>query len=262
MLTKNRPAMARQAVECFRSQTYGNKGLLILDTGRRQGAHEYMGRGGSRDNERMFWNPSAIETIGELRNIAAVAAGIGTTDILIHWDDDDWSHPDRIAEQVALLESSGADVVGYNEMLFWRGHSEPGNEINGTAEAWMYSNRNPTYALGTSLAYWRRTWAARPFKETSVGEDCDFLRGRKVTAVSSVLESDKLLLSMIDDAAKEHGIIHHDTGWWSPRPIMIARIHAGNTSNAYGAPRMRHAKEWERAPEWDSYCAKVFKGEK
>ena len=43
-----------------------------------------------------------------------------THDILIHWDDDDYSHPNRIAEQVALLKSSGADVVGFSEMLSWR----------------------------------------------------------------------------------------------------------------------------------------------
>ena len=44
-------------------------------------------------------------------------------DILVHLDDDDYSHPNRIAEQVVLLQSSGADCVGYREMLFWQNRS-------------------------------------------------------------------------------------------------------------------------------------------
>ena len=68
-------------------------------------------------------------TIGtKLRNFAGEANGPAwMPEILIHWDDDDYSHPNRIAEQVALLQSSGADAtVGFREMLFWREDALPG----------------------------------------------------------------------------------------------------------------------------------------
>jgi glycosyltransferase involved in cell wall biosynthesis len=164
------------------------------------------------------------KTIGALRNEANALA---RADILVHFDSDDWSHPNRIAEQVALLQSSGADVVGYREMLFWRDDG---------GEAWLYSNKNPGYALGTSLCYWRRTWERKPFPATSYGEDLQFCTGLKVCGVPAFGCS---------------GEAYHD-------PRMIARIHHGNTSTAYKPENMARASEWKRVPEWDQYCRSVM----
>lgn len=245
MLTANRPEMARRAVECFRRQTYENKRLLIWDTG--QTFHEPD----HPVNEHYVAVPNIGRTIGELRNhaIAGTVLCNQEIDILIHWDDDDYSHPNRIAEQVALLQSSGADCVGYNEMLFWR---EPKRAmLNRDAvpgEAWLYSNPNPNYALGTSLCYWRRTWERKPFEATSAGEDLRFISGLNVAACQSFWP----------EAAP--GTIAYGS---DNLPRMIARIHSGNTSSAYD-PRKMEAEArkrngmWKRVPEWDSYCAEVM----
>ena len=143
-------------------------------------------------------------------------------DILIHWDDDDWSHPNRIAEQVALLQASQCDVVGYNRVLFWRSVEQ---------QAWVYDNHDPRYCVGSSLAYWRRTWERKPFTATSQGEDVAFITGLKSRGVDSIIEG---------------------------QPRLIARIHEGNTSTAYNIGVMkaieRQGGEWKRAPEWVSYC--------
>ena len=131
--------MARQAVEAFRRQTYDptRRMLLILDTG---DLSWYDGRCDA-ENELHVEPIRAGETIGELRNYAATFAESG--DIIVHWDDDDLSHPNRIAEQVALLQSSGADAVGYRQMLFWR---EPMNGVPGTnGEAWVYTRSDLRY---------------------------------------------------------------------------------------------------------------------
>ena len=122
MLTADRPELAKRAVECFRRQTYPNKTLLIYDTGT-DDAEDCPA-----DYPLIIWIPEEARrrTIGELRNAAnshiegvEVHLESGTTkdcgavgiihwaDIIIHWDDDDYSHPNRIAEQVALLQSSG-----------------------------------------------------------------------------------------------------------------------------------------------------------
>lgn len=230
--------MARFAVECFRSQTYPGRRLLVIDSG-----EEKLGIDGWNSNE--FYVTANVSgpinpSIGYLRNQANGLKIYDEPPILIHWDDDDYSHPNRIAEHVALLQASGADCVGYNEMLFWR--NIPGM-ISG--EAWLYRSQNPQHALGTSLCYWRKTWERRPFAATSVGEDHQFTSGLRMAVVSSVTEPGDMI-------PKKPNV---PQGY---EPRMIARIHGGNTSDAYALDRMQRAKEWKRVPEWDLYCAGVF----
>ena len=259
MLTADRPELARRAVECFRRQTYPRARLCVFDTGLTPALPE------SRDiRVGIFHSPSSAgKTIGELRNLVAKATS-GTEsgnnpappDIFVHFDDDDWSHPNRIAEQVALLQSSGADCVGYREMLFSRrmvsrmmcdsfGGEGPDGRIEvDRYEAWLYRNPNPGYTLGTSLCYWRRTWERKPFPATNVGEDLQFCTGLKCFGVSSLSG-------------------HHlsNSGFMATTgldPRMIARIHAGNTSTAYDPAKLAKNSEWKRAPEWDAHCRSVM----
>ena len=218
MLTRDRPEMAHQAVQCFLRQTYPTKRLWVLDTG-----DESMGYLGDYDGVHHAWSDLSLQSwsVGRLRNNANERAARYKPEILIHFDDDDWSHPFRIAEQVALLESSGADAVGYDDMIFWDG-----------AEAWQYFIRHPGKALGTSLMYWAKTWERVPFQPFASGEDSDWCGRVKVATVSSIVG----------------GV-----------PRMIARIHAGNARNpAYSlAERQKNAAlpyplwQWRRAPEYD-----------
>lgn len=220
-------------------------------------------------------------TIGEMRNRANTLAG--ETDIICHWDDDDWSHPNRIAEQVALLQVSGADCVGYNEMLFWRQanfglsaalatlarnwrtwcrrHGLAEHECDCgdcIGEAWLYSNPNPRYALGTSLCCWRLAWEARPFQDLQHGEDTEWLKGVRCHAVGSAEH-----MTCCDTGSRSAGHAH-DSDCYSkrqPEPRMIARIHSGNSSSAYDPIEMarhnalpRAERQWSRAAEWDKVC--------
>ena len=259
MLTKDRPELARRAVECFRRQTYPAKSMLVYETGFPTKLRPGVGGGNV-----FHWSGGRPEdnkrTIGELRNVAngysAKTPNFPASDILMHWDDDDWSHPNRIAEQVELLQSPGVDVVGYNEMLFSRrmvsrvmcdsfGGEGPDGRIEvDRYEAWLYSNPNPGYTLGTSLCYWRRTWERKPFPATNVGEDLQFCTGLKCFGVSSLSG-------------------HHlsNSGFMATTgldPRMIARIHAGNTSTAYEPAKMAKNSEWKRVPEWDAHCRSVM----
>jgi len=90
------------------------------------------------------------------------------SDIICHFDSDDYSAPTRISDQVKLLQESGKQAVGFREMLFWRSAEAPhaiGEEPdtwNG-GQAWLYRNTDPRYILGTSLCYWRKAWESKPF---------------------------------------------------------------------------------------------------
>ena len=237
MLTKDRPELAWRAIECFRAQTYKHRTLLIWNTGT---SEEIECGCGSLCFHAVA--PDEGLTIGALRNAAnAFRTGYGVPDILIHWDDDDWSHPNRIAEQVALLQNSRADVVGYNEMLFWRSvldsRGHPG-------EAWLYRKRSNTYALGTSLCYWRRVWEAKKFPDLprpgagAASEDREWSQGLNVRAVSS----------LVVPYEKPDG------------PRMIARIHGAN-SMPYNIEQTIEdgGIEWSRAAEWDERIREILK---
>ncbi len=258
MLTVNRPEYARRAVECFRKQTYANKRLLVFDT--RGTIEAYCGddpirglRTGEGENESLLQDTGAFQkTIGELRNIATRSCN---SDILIHWDDDDYSHPSRIAEQVALLQSSGADCVGYSDLLFWREPvsefvtvNEDGDDVydHKPGEAWLYTSPGPKPTPpGTTLCYTREFWSRNPFPATSQGEELQFLSRAKVETVSS--------LTFERPVMSQPGAL----------PMMIGRIHGGNTSTAYDPKKMRDESKkknpaWQRVAQWDSYCAVVM----
>ncbi len=218
--------MAALAVQAFRSQTYQNKRLLIWDT---SGVRPFAYSWDLPDNEHVTEDVAEF-TIGELRNRAnGWEYGKERPDIFIHWDDDDWSHPNRIAEQVALLQASGKQGVGYRDMLFWREVSDPyiGHQ------AWLYSNADPRYCLGTSLCYWREVWEKRPFKAISRGEDLEFQRDLDRLGVSTF----RLPRAIPGDENPER------------RPMMIASIHSGNH-----VEYQLTTHNWKRVPEFDSYC--------
>jgi hypothetical protein len=298
-LTADRPEMTRQAVERFRAQTYTNKRLLILDSGSTSFDPDWDMRMRQKPLKTEVFGNQEINipytpygpfvsmvrlwmeiplTIGELRNLAITQAGnvfsahLGG-DIICHWDSDDWSHANRIAEQVALLQSSGAECVGYNEMLFWDERSRHGTCIPSSygkhpkdkwacqgadrtwwscsmpcGEAWLYSGGTP--ALGTSLAYWRKTWERRPFPSLMTGEDASWLTGVNVVGVSSLPNR------------SQAGLPHGHPGAIDDAPRMVARIHGGNTSRSYDPGVMaaceRQGDVWKRVPNFDGYCRSIF----
>lgn len=230
MLTRDRPELAARAVECFRRQTYERKSLVCLDTGEQPHALLHV-----QTNYMPKWRGQCI---GFLRN--GINALAGNADILVHWDDDDWSAPTRIAEQVAHLQESGADMVGYREMIFWRTAQDGG-------EAFHYVNGNPGAALGTSMCYWRRTWERVKFPNLHVGEDliwtCNLTAaGMKVRGVSSIVSA---------GPPRPDGLIPANAR-------MVATIHGANTTSR-GIPVDEHDntklhRQWRRAPEWDNWC--------
>ena len=177
-------------------------------------------------------------TIGALRNQANQYAALA--EVFVHFDDDDYSHPNRIAEQVALLQASGADCVGYNEMLFWRERDVQLSTWPG--EAWLYTGtRGGVPALGTSLCYWRKTWERHHFANETQGVEDHWLREKNVVGVSSLQHPREI---MCDED-----------------PRMIARIHGGNTSNGYDLEKhvANGSREWKRVLEWDARVREILK---
>lgn len=187
MPTRGRVVWAALAVGCFLRQTYPNKQLLILDDADDPSFPEIT----------LVFPNVAYLRIDERLNIPAkrnILCRVAAGEIIAHWDSDDWSDANRIADQVARLEESQCAVTGYSSMLFTDSHGR-----------WSrYISEPNIYALGSSLCYRKSWWNEHRFDENKpINEDYDFIsRARKAQQFVSVEGSS----------------------------LMVARVHPGNTS--------------------------------
>ncbi len=237
MVTANRPGYVKRAIKAFRHQTYPHKRLLIYDTSANQ-----PGDRGVPPNDtaiRAIWATPRALTIGDLRNCAN--AEVRNAEILATWDDDDWSHPHRVADQVAELTrlGQGFDVVGYNAVPFW-------HELK--REAWLYRRNVPLYAIGSSLTYWRKSWSDHPFmpfpvRPGATSEDYDWLKRVKCKGVDGTFRSIGPSGSSRDDM----------------EPRMVCRIHADNHGD-YADATLRNSASWTPVPDWGEFTSYVMEG--
>jgi hypothetical protein len=225
---ESREKFLRTVLDSFELQDYENKWLVVYDTSEVRGSPGDISLRPS--SSRIVWMSDPAGTgkpVGTLRNRAL---SMVSSDIVCHFDSDDWSHCRRITEQVNLLKRSGADVVGYNEALFFDVEKKRN-------KAWIYSNPNKKYALGASLCYWTRVWRQLPFFDTNIGEDTAFLLERKVVGVSGLYSDNELFV-----------------------PRMVCRIHGSNVNaQGYREVLTGMCSEFTRTPSWDSYCKEKTK---
>jgi hypothetical protein len=251
LLTADRQEMTRRAVESFRAQDFDEdeRMLIIFDTG-----STLYERDGSRERPNEVYVDARElrgSTIGRLRNEAnAIVARAG--EALIHWDSDDYSHPSRIREQLALLTTErglsipdartpyfnrpGLPVVcvGYNDVLFWDTCEVDRVERGPRNEVWRYRSKDPRFVLGSSMCYWAEAWQACRFDDAP-HEDQRWWRknSSRCLGVESFSDTDN-------------------------EPRLICSIHDGNTSEGYSAELRLHS-EWSRVARYDNYVRERMK---
>lgn len=151
LTTVNRRGWLEMAIKCFLAQHYPDLELLIVDDG---SATDLA------NPEHRIRVISLIDVVGAKRNFGVECAR--DADVIVHWDDDDFSAAGRVSFQVQQLVESGKAVHGFHSMQFTDG-----------VHRWLYTS-SPMYALGTSLCY-RRWWAiAHPFEPIQCGQDEQF----------------------------------------------------------------------------------------
>lgn len=158
MPTWNRRAFIPAAIDCFLRQTYDPRELVILDDG-----EEPIDDLIPEDARIRYVFEDRRRITGDKRNrVCELAIG----ELICHWDDDDWSAPDRIAHQVEMLSDSGKPITGFSNLLFWDLREK---------KARIYRSSISGYVCGTTLCYTRELWQSRHFKSRHESSDNDFV---------------------------------------------------------------------------------------
>lgn len=198
MPVRGRQEWALQAVECFLGQTYQQKELLILEDFEEDPTFP------------LLWNPPAGVTlltspgrwtIGKKRNyLADKAAG----DLIMHFDSDDWSAPERMADQAARMQDTTIALTGYRTVSFWDG-------IRG----YLWRGQ-PDYVIGSSMCYRRDWWRQNQFPESGLAVD---------GASGIEIGSDNIVIR----AAASQCVLDPVPG----RGILVMRVHPNNSSKKH-----------------------------
>jgi O-antigen biosynthesis protein len=187
MPTANRRQYVPLAVAMFLAQDYGPRELIVLDDGRDPVADVIP-----RDPRIRYRYVCGGHSLGEKRNNSCrLARG----EILVHWDDDDWSAPWRLSYQVGELQETAADVCGLDRLRFY-------DEERDLAWIYQYQESRTPWLAGNTLCYKRQLWEKHPFPDITIGEDSVWI----AEAVGA-----RVLPLVRDD-------------------FFVARVHAGNTS--------------------------------
>jgi Glycosyl transferase family 2/Bifunctional DNA primase/polymerase, N-terminal len=187
--TADRGHFLPQAIKCFQQQTYPNLELVIVCDG-----EDDMSDLIPHDDERIryFFLGRDRRTLGPKLNLGCERA---KGELIAHFDDDDWSHPDRLSFQVGALLAEGAEICGISQLLFF--------EI-GTGEVWLC--RTPALLhpslythlpFGASYLYRRSYWTNSPFSDLRLGSDWAFTCADGRQDRSVLVSDDRLCVAMI-----------------------------------------------------------------
>lgn len=182
MPTADRRRFVPDAIAAFLRQTCEEAELVILDDGADAVADLVP------DHPRIrYVRESVRRVLGDKRNrLCELARG----DIVLHWDDDDWHAPDRIARQLAAMDSSGADISGPDRVTFLA-------DDGGAAWNYVYGGRR-RWVCGGCLAYRRAFWQGHRFPAMQSGEDTDWVFGA-ADATIHILEAPDLYVGRVHD---------------------------------------------------------------
>jgi glycosyltransferase involved in cell wall biosynthesis len=116
MVTRDRVSLAQRAIRSYADQTWPDRELVIVTDGTdeyRAALAKYAASIGAQ-NVRLVDPGRGGQTLGALRNLSMDAAH---GELLCQWDDDDCSHPERLAAQAEHMLREGARASFMTEHL-------------------------------------------------------------------------------------------------------------------------------------------------
>lgn len=149
----------RRAVACFAEQTYPKRELLIVPEQWRDVEEYGEPQWQTSGVDVLALGSSVNRCVGSKRNAGCTQA-LG--DLIAVWDDDDYSAPRRLEQQVEELDLTRKCVTGYHMMKFTDG-------IN-----WWSFSCGTGFVIGSSMMFRRDWWEKNRFEEINIGEDVGF----------------------------------------------------------------------------------------
>ncbi len=153
MPTCDRQDLVPVALKSYLSQDWPDKELVVID----DGAETVEGLVKQLVPDAVYIYLAEKQVIGVKRNLACEAA---RGEVICHFDDDDWSAPGRVRDQVLRLVESGKQMTGYHSITYWNG-----------MKAYRYVSPVPPYALGTTMCYQKSFWHGHRFPPKDYAED-------------------------------------------------------------------------------------------
>lgn len=184
--TGGRQDFVNASIDCFLTQDYPNKELLIVDDGTSPTTVP--------KNPLIRYLRVSKMDIGSKRNLACENA---KGSIIAHWDDDDWYAPHRLSVQIAELQGPSVardpapkDCVTYSvitvrNLFYYDMVSDLAHhlKINGDA-----------CGCGTSMVYLKSYWQSNRFPVTSESEDVAFGTLAQQHGVLRTIDADGLIV--------------------------------------------------------------------
>jgi glycosyltransferase involved in cell wall biosynthesis len=206
MPTADRRAHVARALAYFARQDHLARELIVVDDG--------TDRVGDLIGPGVRYIECDPMPLGAKRNLACEHA---RGELIVHWDDDDWSAPHRLRYQLSQLET--AEVGGADRLLYL----DASNRVS-----WLYAyGGRRRWVAGNTLCYTAATWRRRPFPAVPVGEDARFLAGRRIR----VAADHRFLVGMVHDANASRK--RTEGAWWSRVPLADVSSVLGADAEAY-----------------------------
>jgi glycosyltransferase involved in cell wall biosynthesis/GR25 family glycosyltransferase involved in LPS biosynthesis len=219
MPTFERRSFVPLALEYFERQTYASRELVVVDDGR-DAIRDLLPRHPSIRYVRL----NQRTPLGEKRNIAVEHS---RGELIVHWDDDDWYAPERIARQVAPILAGTADVTGLRMPFalelsgpkLWRCSPE------------LHARMHAGDLWPGTLAYKRALWLHARYPAIQLREDCAFLASQPASTRVVLLQDANLAVP-----------VRHGRNTWTIRESFGA--HPEHWQPAAGAQHLEG--DWAR----------------
>jgi len=150
--TRGRPEMALRALGCIVTQQWRDLEILVLDDLNNPSFPDGLS---VKFIDYYRWDEASLGS--KLKLACTVATG----EYIVHFHDDDYSAPIRVADQVARLEASGKAVTTYRNLRYTDGRR-------------IWINHNWPGGFGTSLCH-RRDWSDYHSFPSCESEDWEFV---------------------------------------------------------------------------------------
>ena len=217
MPTRDRRRYAARAIRYFLAQDYPNRELVVVDDGA-DCVEDLV-----PDDDRIrYVRLLEQQTIGAKRNVACERA---CGELVMHWDDDDWSAPRRLSYQVEMFNKQDVDVSGLNAVYFC-------DPVGRRAWRYEYPDGRRPWVHDATFCYRRHFWEDAPFPDTSFGIDTSYLWQGSPKRVGA-LPDPSFYVALIHGGNTSRKNVHDP--WWHPRPVAEIASLMGQEWSAHWA---------------------------